>query len=216
MVDLKAAANEQQKKHYVRHGVKLPMFGVPAPILRGVVKQVGTNQPISEALWASGNHDARILATMIADPALCAPETLERWCRTTENALLAEALGAFAAGFPTPLPRIEGWCRDRGEFVRATGYYGFIALLRDGATIPADAIQKRLSAIAKDMNGAANRAREAMAHALVAIGVHRSSAAPAALAAAKRIGIVDIDHGEAGVKEMDLVAELTKARAKKK
>ncbi|HMN95068.1 MAG TPA: DNA alkylation repair protein [Phycisphaerales bacterium] len=216
MVDLKAAADEQQRTHYLRHGVKPPMFGVPAAVLRGVAKQVKRNQPIAEALWASGNHDARILATMIADPALCAPETLERWCRTTENALLAETLGAFAATFENPLPRIDQWCRDRGEFVRATGYYAAIALVRAGGGVPAEWVQKRIGAVAKDMNGAANRAREAMARALVAFGSGRDGTFAAAMTVAKRLGIVDIDHGEAGVKELDLVAELTKARAKRK
>ncbi len=54
-------------------------FGVPLPELRRLAKDIGTDQALALALWRSGVHDARLLATMIARPAETDRALAEAW-----------------------------------------------------------------------------------------------------------------------------------------
>jgi 3-methyladenine DNA glycosylase AlkD len=44
------------------------MFGVSYAALGKLKKQIKQEHALAEALWETGNHDARVLATMVADP----------------------------------------------------------------------------------------------------------------------------------------------------
>ncbi len=44
-------------------------FGVAVPELRRMAKEIGQDHPLALALWRSGVHEARLLASMIAVPA---------------------------------------------------------------------------------------------------------------------------------------------------
>ena len=60
-------------------------------------KKIKTDHALAEELWASGNHDARVLATMIADPAQMKSQTLETWAKELDNYVLTDALSGLAA-----------------------------------------------------------------------------------------------------------------------
>ena len=68
MAALGAAGTEQTRKTYLRHGASEPLFGVKFGDLRPLAKKIGTDHALAEALWRSGNTDARLLACMVADP----------------------------------------------------------------------------------------------------------------------------------------------------
>ena len=68
MSELKSLGSEQTCKTYKRHGVKGDMFGVSYANLGKIKKKIKVDHKLAEQLWATGNHDARIVATMIADP----------------------------------------------------------------------------------------------------------------------------------------------------
>lgn len=57
-----------------------------------------------------------------------------------------------------------------------------------------------LGTIEKEIHSRKNRVRHAMNGALISIGFRRPSLTKQALAAAKRIGKVEVDHGETGCK----------------
>jgi len=59
----------QNRKVYARHGVGEDMYGVSYSNLGKLRKSIKRHHALAEQLWATGNHDARVLATMIADPA---------------------------------------------------------------------------------------------------------------------------------------------------
>ena len=65
---LEAAGTAQNRKIYARHGVGGEMFGVSYADLGKLERKIRVDQELAEELWATGNHDARVLATKIADP----------------------------------------------------------------------------------------------------------------------------------------------------
>src|SRR3990172_2858310 len=90
--ELESLGSEQTRKTYRRHGVDTPLFGVSYKNFGLLKKRLKTNHPLAKELWASGNHDARVLATMIADPAEVDARLADAWVKDLGNAPLAGAL----------------------------------------------------------------------------------------------------------------------------
>jgi len=108
---LEAMGTSQNRKVYGRHGVGAEMYGVSFANLGKLKKKIKTDQALAEELWASGNHDARVLATMIADPAALKSRQLDTWARDLDSydnlvralgllgrQMLADRLAASAVG----------------------------------------------------------------------------------------------------------------------
>ena len=60
-------------------------YGVPAPALRQLARQIGKDHGLAERLWGSGIHDARLLAALIDDPAQVTEEQMELWVADFDN-----------------------------------------------------------------------------------------------------------------------------------
>ena len=98
--ELEALGTEQTRKTYRRHGVDDNMYGVSYAHLATLKKRIKSNHALAQQLWASGNHDARILATMIAVPAQMDAALLEAWAHDLGNYVVTDALAGLASGSP--------------------------------------------------------------------------------------------------------------------
>src|SRR5512139_2487656 len=92
MEQLGKAGTEQNRKVFRKRGVKTEQFGVSFAELDRLAKQIGKDkdldrEALAEQLWESGNHDARLLATKIADPAKIQSGTVDRWVKDLDNQL---------------------------------------------------------------------------------------------------------------------------------
>ena len=58
----------QNRKIYRRHGAGEKLYGVSFANLGKLKKHIKTDHQLAQRLWASGNVDARTLATMVGDP----------------------------------------------------------------------------------------------------------------------------------------------------
>ena len=67
---------------YARHGAGENQFGVTLGKLRGLAKKLKSNHPLALELWATGNADAMILATMLMAPAQVTRADAERWVKS--------------------------------------------------------------------------------------------------------------------------------------
>lgn len=85
MQALEALGTEQNRKVYPRHGVGPNLFGVSYADLGKLANQIKKDTELARQPWKSGNLDARILATMIADPNEIDRETLQSWARKLEK-----------------------------------------------------------------------------------------------------------------------------------
>lgn len=77
---LRSKANPANVAGMQRFGINPHQtLGVSIPILRQIARQAGKNHDLAEELWASGIHEARILASMVDDPRLTGAAQMERW-----------------------------------------------------------------------------------------------------------------------------------------
>ena len=199
MAALEAAGTAQNCKIYARHGAEAPMFGVSYATLKALAKQAGRDQALAEALWDTGNHDARILATMVADPAVAKATVVNRWVSESTNFVLADAVSGVAAGTPQAEKLADKLRASSRERPAAIGW-NIVAHLATQDRLPADRAMEMIGEIERGIHAAPNRTRYSMNNALIAIGLLGGELEKAAIAAATRIGTVHVDHGETGCK----------------
>src|SRR5688500_5086352 len=82
---------EQNRKIYKKHGVSGEMFGVSYGNLGKLAKEIKKDHELAGRLWETGNHDAQILATMIADPKQFSSKEIDDWSRSLSNYVVTEA-----------------------------------------------------------------------------------------------------------------------------
>jgi 3-methyladenine DNA glycosylase AlkD len=207
---LEKAGSAQTRKTYARHGAQEPMFGVSFATLKILVKKIGVDHELALQLWDTKNHDARTLAMKVADPARIAPAVLDRWAGQINRRMCGGYVAMLAAESPHGAAKAREWLAATEPRLRATGWTlsGMLAMLDE--TTPDDWFVKRLEKIEKSIHSAPNAEREAMNQALITIGGRNPALRKAATAAAKRIGKVEVDHGDTDCKTPDAAPYIEK------
>lgn len=215
MAQLEALGTEQNRKTYARHGVKGAMFGVSYANLDKLKKKIKVDHPLAEALWATGNHDARVLATKITDPQQANLAHLQAWAHDLDSYVICDAFSGYAARTPHARTLMEAWTSQPDEWIGRTGWLILANLAMHDPTVTDDDLLAYLATIEAEIHSRANYVRDAMNSALIAIGLRNPALQEAALAAAARIGKVAVDHGDTQCKTPDAAAYIRKAAARR-
>ncbi|MCE9575922.1 MAG: DNA alkylation repair protein [Deltaproteobacteria bacterium] len=211
---LERAGTEQNRKIYAKHGYPEPMFGVSFAMLRQLAKDIGQDQGLAEDLWVSGNADARNLAAMIADPDALTRAIADDWVATAGCHTIIDEVAKVVARSPLALPCMAEWIGSDDEWIGRAGWSVMSALATWHPEVPDASFTPYIAVIERRIGGAQNRTREAMNSALIAIGGRSAALAEPAIAAARRIGPVEIDHGQTACETPDAVAYIQKMRAR--
>jgi 3-methyladenine DNA glycosylase AlkD len=219
MRELERAGTAQTRKTYARHGAQPPMFGVSFATLKVLHRRIGVDHELAMGLWDTGNFDARNLAVKIVDPTRMKPADLDRWA-TAED--LPRMCGGYAAMIPAETPhgvaKAKEWLASKDATARTSGWTLVAQLAQRDETLPDAYFLDRLAEIERSIHTAPNAERVPMNMAVIMIGGRSAALRKAALAAAKRIGAVDIDYGDTSCKTPDAGAYIEKgwahARAK--
>lgn len=215
---LKKLGKASTVKTYKRHGCGENVYGVSFADLHKLQKKIKTDQKLAEQLWDTSNVDARSLALMIADPNQLTFELAEKWMNTADFYLFSFTLCPLLAKTAFAKKAMQKWIKSDKEFVKATAYMLLGVLLKETSEISDEECSEYLKIIENTIHKSPNRARYAMNMALISIGSFRPSMKERALAAAKRIGKVEVDHGDTSCKTPDACSYILKAskRAKAK
>jgi 3-methyladenine DNA glycosylase AlkD len=183
------AAIEGMKRFGIRP--QQPM-GLTTPQLRAIARQLnreyGRDQALAEALWETGIHDARVLASLVGDPAAITRTAMDRWARDFASWDICDACccNLFDRS-PHAWPQIAKWARHDGEYVRRAAFatLAYIAIHDKGAEdcVFLDALPQ-LEQYAFDDR---NFVKKAVNWALRNIGKRNAALRVAAMACAERI-----------------------------
>jgi 3-methyladenine DNA glycosylase AlkD len=206
---LKSAGKEQTRKTYRRHGAGEDCYGVSTPDLARLQKKIKMDHALAGELWASGNHEARILATMIADPKQLDGATLDAWAASLGNYIETGYLAGLAAKSPVAREAMKRWIESTDELTASAGWIVLSHFVAEGELSDAEA-EKSLARIERELHGSQNRVRHQMNGALISIGGSKPALQKMALAAAGRIGKVEVDHGDTGCKTPDAASYILK------
>jgi 3-methyladenine DNA glycosylase AlkD len=127
---LKSVANPHAVAGMARFGIMVTTaYGVSIPQVRTLARELGTDHELAQDLWASGVHEARILASMIADPNQVTDAQLERWVLDFDSWDLCDqcCVNLFRKTAAAYRKAIEWSARDE-EFVKRAGFVLIAAL----------------------------------------------------------------------------------------
>jgi 3-methyladenine DNA glycosylase AlkD len=80
MSELAGMASEHNRAGMARYGINTDhAFGISVSDLRRLAKPLGRDHELALALWRTGNHEARLLASMVDDPAQVTRDQMEQW-----------------------------------------------------------------------------------------------------------------------------------------
>ena len=212
--ELESLGTEQNRKIYKRHGAGDNLYGVSFANQKVLTRKYKGNHQLALELWDSGNADARILATMIADPKLADNAMIERWASDLTNYGLADALEGLVTRTPLAREKAEEWIKSDEEWRGSMGWQLVGQLAMQDKDLPDDYFERHLQTIERDIHSAKNRVRYSMNGAIIAIGLRNDRMREKALAVAEKVGKVEVDHGETGCKTPDAVPYIMKASAR--
>lgn len=215
LAELETLGSAQTVKTYRRHGVIGPCWGVSYAELYKLAKRLKTNHSLALALWESGNHDARVLGTMIADPSALPEDQLEGWLRSQQTHVLTGAIGDLAIRHPDARARAELWIESDHEHVACAGWQVLAKIALDDASLEDEYFAAYVRRIEATIATARNRERYELNNMLIAIGGRSPGLRELAEDAARRIGKVQVDHGDTSCKTPDAVPYIAKMWARK-
>lgn len=204
MAALEATGTAQNRKVYARHGVTGEVFGVSYAELGKLQKKIRRDHDLARQLWATGNHDARVLATQVADPKAATGEELDGWAGAVASYITADAVARLVEKTPIARQLVEAWVDSPEEWRARIAWSAMASLAMKGTFTHQDAMG-RIEQIEREIHQRPNRVRDAMLGSLAGFGLASEELAEEAKAAAGRIGPVDVDHGETGCKNPDVV-----------
>lgn len=214
MHELESLGTAQNVKIYKRHGAGDNLFGVSFANLNKLKKRLRTDHSLACELWETENTDARTLALMIADVDQLTSVQAELWLKEISYPLLADMLAAVVALSRYADAKQRKWAKAKRELTRVCGYSVLTHRLRHDATQVSDQqCLETLEVIERELAGSPNRARHAMNAAVIGIGVFKPHLAEQAIESAKRIGPVQVDHGETNCQTPDAESYIRKALA---
>lgn len=209
LTELQRLGKPKTIKIYERHGVTGPCYGVNYADLKPLVRKIGRNHDVALGLWDSGVHDARVVATMIAEPEKMTRGDVERWLSDCTNYVITEAVAGVASKMPDGLEMARSWIEQGGEWTTTAGWR---VVASNGAmgTLTSRDVDGMLAKIQEGIHAQPNRTRHAMNSVLISIGGYETSLRPRVLAVARAIGTVHVDHGETGCVTPDASAYIAK------
>lgn len=160
-------------------------------MLRALAREHRRDHSLALALWPCGVHDARVLATLIADPRQLTRRQAEQWVRDCDNWAQTDSLAFLVdrTGFAEAVA--HAWSRRRAEFVKRTGFAVMAGMAVHRKELPDEVFLRMLPVITREAADDRNFVKKAVNWALRQIGKRNPRLCRAAMTEARRIFRLD-------------------------
>jgi 3-methyladenine DNA glycosylase AlkD len=172
-----------------RFGIRpVRALGLNTPQLRTIARASGRNQALAKALWQTGIHDARILASLVGDPLTITRTTMDNWVRDFASWDICDACccNLFDRS-PHAWSQIRKWAAKRDEFVRRAAFATIAGLAVHDKAADDLVFIGALPLIEKYAFDDRNFVKKAVNWALRNIGKRNETLRPQAIACAERV-----------------------------
>jgi 3-methyladenine DNA glycosylase AlkD len=190
---LRARRNPRNIEGQRRYGIRstAEQLGIAAPFLRAIAREHRRDHALALELWDSGIHEARVLATLIADPKQITRGQAEKWVRVCDNWAATDSLAFLLDRTDFAEMKAHAWSARRTEFVKRTGFAMMAGMAVHRKELPDEVFRRMLPVIARAASDERNFVRKAVNWALRQIGKRNPRLRRAAIAEAKRIARLD-------------------------
>ena len=176
-----------------RFGIKADKaFGVSVPALRKLARSIGKDHRLAQDLWDTGLHEARELATMIAEPMQVTEESMERWVKDIDSWDICDhCCGNLWDKTPFAYRKAREWSRRPEEFVKRASFSLMASLAVHDKAASDDAFTKFLPVIKRESIDERNFVKKAVNWALRQIGKRNRNLNRQAIEIAREIQKLD-------------------------
>lgn len=209
VAELRSLSCESSAKTYRTHGATGEVLGVKYADLYKLQKRIKKDQALANELWATGISDARTLALLIADPDYWTVETVGAWLEGVDNYGMGLGLAAAVAKSPNYLEFFWKWKDDPREWPSQLAW-SILAHNGETADLSDDTILDLVAQVEREIHTRPNRTRYSMLGAMIAFGL-RESVRERVLAAADRIGPVEVIHATKGCRTPSIRGDVERA-----
>src|SRR5713226_4844450 len=187
--ELKALADPRVREKMSYFGVNVPKaHGISAPLLHQFAKQIGKDHQLAQQLWATGIHEARILATLIGESEKITAAEMERWVRDFDAWDVVDAACCYLYAQARPAwEKAAAWSRRREEFVKRASFSLIAYLSYKDKAAPDARFERFLRVIEREAHDERNFVKKAVNWALRNIGKRNVRLNREAIRAAERI-----------------------------
>ena len=186
---LEKRGTQKNREGMARYGiVAKKVFGVSMGTMQSLAKELGRDHELSQALWKTGWYDARMLASLVGDPARVTPAQMERWAKSFDNWAVCDT-ATFVLWDRTPhaWPKVREWSKRKEEFVKRASFAMLASLTVHDKTAPDEKYLDGLKLIEREAHDERNFVKKAVNWALRSIGKRSPSLNREAIAVAKRL-----------------------------
>jgi 3-methyladenine DNA glycosylase AlkD len=163
-------------------------LGIKITQLRPLARTLGKSHELAADLWATGIHEARLLATMVDDPKAVSEQQMEEWAAEFNSwDLVDQCCGNLFDKTEFGCRKAYEWTERDEEFVKRAGFALIAYLAIHAKKTPDTEIERFLPVIERESDDDRNFVKKAVNWALRQIGKRSLYLHPHAVACAERI-----------------------------
>jgi 3-methyladenine DNA glycosylase AlkD len=163
-------------------------IGISMPVLRKIASAHKNDHLLAEELWKSGYHEARILASMVANPKLLTKAQMDEWTEDFRSwDLCDQVCGNLFSKTQFVKEKIEEYAQRPEEFVKRTAFSLMAAYAVKGKTEKDEFFVEMFPIIEREAGDERNYVKKAVNWALRQIGKRNKGLCEKALECAERI-----------------------------
>ena len=176
-----------------RYGIRTDhAVGVTVTELRRLARGLRPDHELAAALWASGVHEARILASLVDDPELVTEAQMNAWVSVLDSWDVCDAVcGNLFDRTPFALDKAVEWTAREPEFERRAGFALMAWAAVHRKDLPDRAFASLLPTIRDSSMDDRTYVKKAVSWALRQIGKRSPGLNAEAIRTAEQIGRID-------------------------
>jgi len=186
---IEALGSEEARAGMARYGIRTDdAFGVSVYELRRIARELGSDHELALALWATGNHEARLLAGMVDAPALVTAEQMDAWAAESGSWDVCDQVTSNLFD-KTPLAweKVDEWSAAGDEWVKRAAFATAAALAAQDKAAADEPFLRILELCRREAGDDRNYVKKAVNWALRNIGKRNLQLHAAAVATAEAI-----------------------------
>lgn len=189
VAEIRSLGSDENRAGMAKFGINTARaFGVSMTTLKPLARRLKRRHDLAQALWATGWHEARILAALIDEPAKVSERQMDGWVADVDSwDLCDQASMKLFAKTPFVHAAVARWAADEREFVRRAAFATIAGYAIGAKNVPDDQLVPFFTLIERHANDDRNFVKKAVNWALRQVGKRSAALHAPALALARRL-----------------------------
>src|SRR6266487_4144164 len=141
--ELRRRGSPKAREGMSRFGIQTSKaLGVSIPQIRDLAKKIGIDHELAQQLWITGIHEARILATMVDDPAKVSEGQMDKWALDFDSWDVVDGCcGNLFDKTKFAIGKAHEWSKRKEEYVKRAGNWAVRQIGKRNSALNAAAIR---------------------------------------------------------------------------